>query len=123
MPQNHQELPLFLELAEKLDCAVSVHIVNHPPRYSLSSLPRSELRSVVESWERRDAEVRSRLHRHRPVWERQLARLRNQLEHDLTEPERFFLTSISPRLRGGPDGEAPTPGFGRSLTGLVKALW
>lgn len=101
MPQNHHEFPDFLMLAEDLDCSVTVNKVYQPPKYSLNALTRSELGAIVESWERRDAQVRKQLRRHRPVWERQLSRLRTQLHHPEAGPQHYYLTSISSRFGNG----------------------
>lgn len=99
MPQNWHEFGDLLLWADTLDVQVDVIPVTFPRRYDILQLPLDELRTAVEALEAQDADLRARLGRNRPTWERRVALLRRQL--DLLESGGLPVT-IAPR-RVAPD--------------------
>ncbi len=79
MRQNWREFGDFLLLGDRCDCDVYVNIVLEPPEASLYRLPRRELQDIVSAMEAQSAGIEARLTRNRPVWRRELARLRAAL--------------------------------------------
>ena len=101
MPQNQHEFADFLLLADELGCNASVNKIYWPPRFSMNTLSTKELETIVQQWERRDAELRVQLSPHNlDAWSQQLVELKRLAGASLTLPS-IFLGGVSSRLEHG----------------------
>jgi radical SAM protein with 4Fe4S-binding SPASM domain len=76
MRQNWREFADFLLLAESMGVRTETSTVVYPPQHSVFTLPPKQLLEMVETMERRDAELGERLKLNLPVWRATLTSLR-----------------------------------------------
>lgn len=105
MRETWPELGELLVLAERRGLPAWVNLVATPLASSLHTAPADELDHVVRALERQDAEVRAVLDRNLPVWDEQLARLR-QLQARPAGGRRSH-ASVVVRRTGGEEEPGP----------------
>jgi MoaA/NifB/PqqE/SkfB family radical SAM enzyme len=81
MPPNWHEFGAYLQLADELDCDVTVNTVLHPPEFSFYSMSSRELAPFVEGLRQQGEEYLPKLKRNQKVFVAELDRLRHRMEN------------------------------------------
>jgi radical SAM protein with 4Fe4S-binding SPASM domain len=82
MPQNWHELADFFQWAEELDAVAWTTVVDHPPAFSLFSLPKPELHRIVTAITARADAVAATLVRNHGAWRMLVAELEAMARND-----------------------------------------
>ena len=80
MRQNWHEFGDFCLFADEWRCNVGVNTVTHPPQYSVTNLPVSELRRIVDAMASQSVRLGSLLKQNRGSWFAEFERLRRKCE-------------------------------------------
>jgi len=97
MRQNVDEFGYMMLWIESKGMKANVSVVRNPPECSLASLSRAELSAVVERLEQVEPAVRPHLGAwNRPVWDRELDRLRSWAEASEDERGSLWWASLTP---------------------------
>ena len=105
MQQNWRELADFFLYAEDLGAVVWTVLVTYPEYCTLFSLPKDELRVIVNELDRQTATIEGQLQRNRDNWIALIGELHQHLEEKV--PPTQAIVQIAPRTRASaPDDVA-----------------